>query len=62
MVLTKLEWYRKGGDTSERQWRDVAGVLKSQGSRLDQVYMNRWADDLRVADLLARAISETVSG
>ncbi|MHC4813343.1 MAG: hypothetical protein ACYTFN_09645 [Planctomycetota bacterium] len=59
MVLTKLEWYRRGGETSERQWRDVTGVLKSQANRLDEAYMERWANELEIADLLARAIAQS---
>lgn len=27
-VLAKLEWFRLGGETSERQWWDIVGVLK----------------------------------
>jgi len=27
-VLAKLEWFRLGGEASERQWWDVVGVLK----------------------------------
>ena len=27
-VLRKLEWFRRGGEVSERQWWDVVGVLK----------------------------------
>lgn len=57
-VLTKLEWYRLGGETSERQWRDVIGVLRVQQDRLDVPYMRRWAATLGVVDLLERALAE----
>ncbi len=55
-VLTKLEWYRMGGEVSERQWRDVLGVLKGQAGRLDLAYLRRWAAPLGVAELLERAL------
>ena len=28
-VLAKLEWYRRSGEVSERQWSDVTGVLRA---------------------------------
>lgn len=57
-VLRKLEWFRRGGETSERQWRDVVGVLRSQGARLDRGELTPWAERLGVADLLDRALAE----
>lgn len=58
VVLAKLEWYRLGGEVSNRQWSDVLGVLKVQEDRLDQGYMRRMAGSLGVADLLTRALGE----
>jgi hypothetical protein len=55
IILHKLEWYRIGGEASDRQWDDVLGVLRVQGDRLDGAYLERWAEELKVADLLAEA-------
>jgi len=55
VLLAKLEWYRNGGEVSERQWRDVIGILKVQESNLDEVYLYRYADLLGITDLLERA-------
>lgn len=58
VVLHKLDWYRKGGETSERQWADILAVLRVQSGHLDLVYMQRWAPQVEVADLLERALGE----
>ena len=55
-ILNKLEWYRMGGEVSDRQWNDILGVLKVQGTNLDMAYLQRWAADLSVTDLLERAL------
>jgi len=59
IVLAKLEWYRLGGEISDRQWSDVIGVLKVQGQWLDQDYMQRMAGELEVTDLLMRAWAQS---
>jgi hypothetical protein len=55
-ILRKLQWYRDGGEMSDRQWTDVLGVVRTQGSRLDRRHLERWAEELGVADLLERAL------
>lgn len=57
-ILSKLEWYRIGGEVSERQWRDVLGILEVQGGNLDLNYLRRWAKELKVSDLLDAALIE----
>jgi hypothetical protein len=54
-VLRKLLWYRDGGGVSQKQWSDVVEVLRVSGSTLDAVYLDHWAADLRLTELLARA-------
>lgn len=56
IILTKLDWFRKGGEISDRQYRDVLGVIKVQSERggLDWDYLNFWAKELGVDDLLER--------
>lgn len=54
-ILRKLKWYRDGGESSDRQWTDVVGVIRTQGERLDFDYLTRWAQELGIADLLERA-------
>ena len=58
IVLAKLEWYRRGGEVSERQWSDVLGVLRAVADRLDLNYLAGGAVELGVGDLLERALDE----
>lgn len=58
IVLAKLDWFRLGGEVSERQWRDILGVLKTQQSDLDIAYLKEWAAQLGVTELMERALEE----
>lgn len=59
IILNKLHWFRLGGEQSERQWRDVIGVLNVQRRSLDFEYMQKWAEQIGVIDLLERIIIES---
>lgn len=59
IVVQKLDWFRQGGGASERQWRDIAGVLQVQGARFDLTYARQWAGRLGLSDLLERAVVES---
>lgn len=46
VLIAKLRWAKLGG--SDRQLQDAAGVLSTQGSRLDSAYIDRWVRELGV--------------
>jgi hypothetical protein len=57
-LLAKLQWYRDGGEVSDRQWSDIGGII-IQNPNLDWEYVNSWAARLHVSDLLARARADS---
>ncbi|MBR8832567.1 MAG: hypothetical protein DSM106950_00615 [Stigonema ocellatum SAG 48.90 = DSM 106950] len=58
IILQKLIWYRLGNQVSDRQWRDVLGVMKVQADRLDFKYLRDWAERLNFATLMEQAFRE----
>ena len=61
-VLRKLLWFRQGGEVSSSQWRDVVEVLRVSGEAVDRAYLDRWAEQIQVQDLLQRALNEARLG
>ena len=57
-LLAKLEWYRLGGEASDRQWRDILGIIKTRADKLDRDYLHQWAKEIQVINLLERALQE----
>lgn len=55
-ILSKLRWYRAGGEASEQQWNDLRGILQVRGTTLDLEYLRLWAPRLGVADLLEKLL------
>jgi hypothetical protein len=58
IILSKLDWFRMGGEIAERQWNDILGVIKVQGKLLDKEYLYKWAEELGVKDLLGKAFAD----
>ncbi len=58
-IVAKLEWSKLSGG-SERQGRDVAGIVATIGSELDLPYIERWVRDLDLTDEWLAARKTTV--
>ncbi|HLK69252.1 MAG TPA: hypothetical protein VKU19_37730 [Bryobacteraceae bacterium] len=57
IILAKLQWYRMGGEVSDRQWNDITDLL-AVNQDLDFEYIDSWAARLHVEDLLAKAVAD----
>jgi hypothetical protein len=53
-IVAKLEWSKQSGG-SERQRRDIAGIVATVGQELDRAYVERWVHDLDLAEEWAAA-------
>jgi len=58
IILQKLDWFRKGGGVSERQWRDVLGVFSVCGPDLDHMYLRSVAGAVGLQSLLDEVVAE----
>ena len=58
IILQKLIWYRLGNQVSDRQWRDVLGVMKVQADKLNFNYLRDWAERLNLSNLMEQALRE----
>lgn len=55
-ILQKLLWGSRSN--SEKQWRDVLGMLKLQNTNLDYDYLMEWAKRLGIVNFLTQAMTE----
>ncbi len=62
ILLQKLRWYRLGREISDRQWRDILGIITVQAGALDLEYLRSAAPRIDVSDLLSRALAEAGPG
>lgn len=54
IILRKLMWFEEGGRVSDRQWRDMLGVVRVHRGKLDQRYLDEHARALGLGELLAK--------
>jgi hypothetical protein len=54
VVLSKLIWRRES--QSDKQWRDILGILKVQQEKLDFVYIRQWVDQFELENDWQRAL------
>ncbi|MFZ4515948.1 MAG: hypothetical protein ACOYN3_06520 [Acidimicrobiia bacterium] len=58
-ILHKITWWRVGGRASDRQWRDICGLLSVSHREVDVDDLRAIATDLGIIDDLERAILES---
>jgi len=58
ILLQKLTWCRMRNEVSDRQWRDVLGIIVVQADRLNNRYLLHGAEARGVSDLLQRALGQ----
>ena len=56
-IIAKLEWFRLGDESSQRQWDDVSRLVALHGPALDIDHMRQMAASVGVTDLLNRLLS-----
>lgn len=54
-VLRKLDWYRRDGMVSDRQWRDVTAILRVNRAAVDDSYLDATAQAVGLTELLTAA-------
>ena len=55
-ILRKLDWYRLGREVSDRQWRDILGLITAQQASLNLSELRRNASEAGLHELLERAL------
>jgi hypothetical protein len=58
LIIRKLLWFRYGGESSARPWRDVVSILKSSPVNFEQLLSSARDQDLE--DLLSRGMRDAL--
>lgn len=59
IILHKLRWYKIADNYSQKQWRDILGVIKARRKILDFDYLRLWSHRLKLTPELEKAVDET---
>lgn len=57
-ILQKILWFTMTKNESQKQWRDILGVLKLQGEKLDFDYLWYWASFLNISEIIDLAFQQ----
>jgi hypothetical protein len=57
IILRKLMWFEQGARVSDRQWRDMLGVVRARRGELDHGYLDEHARGLGLSELLAQLLA-----
>ena len=60
IIVIKLDWYRIGGEVSERQWHDLLSVARLNAQVLNMTYLHSWSKAKGLSPLLERLMNETL--
>jgi len=60
IILKKMDFYREGG--SDKHLRDITGVLKILGDRVDRAYVADWARRLGLTDVWEAVLQRATGG
>ncbi len=60
VIIKKLEFYREGG--SDKHIRDIVGVLKVLGERVDREYITGWVARLGLTDIWRDVVQRADTG
>jgi len=55
-IISKMRYYKEGG--SQKHLRDIAGILRVQGSSVDRDLIFRWAEALKLEDVWKIVLSQ----
>jgi hypothetical protein len=60
VIIKKLEYFRLGG--SEKHIRDICGMLKAQGDRIDRDYIQEWAGEMGLTEIWKAVLARLAAG